>query len=205
MWKATNDKKGGIFAVKIISKDKIKSNSILKRLLDTEVSIMHTIDHPNILHLFEYFESKNNYYLVLNYCNQGDFECYLKNQKIKKLPEEKAVFFLKQIMNAFQKLREYKVLHRDFKLANIFVHNETLVVGDFGFAKQGAEMAQTILGTPLTQAYEILTSDRTKDITYSSKADLWSIGVVYYQMLYGDYPFFGMSIPDLIRDVKKKV
>lgn len=73
----------------------------MKKLLQTEVSIMHTINHPNILHLYEYFESKNNFYLVLNYCNQGDFECYLKNLKIKKLTEEKAVYFLKQIMNGF--------------------------------------------------------------------------------------------------------
>lgn len=83
-------------------------------------------------------------------------------------------------MNGFQKLREYKVLHRDFKLANIFIHNDTLVIGDFGFAKQGVEMTTTLLGTPLTQAYEIITADRTKDLSYSSKADLWSIGVVYY-------------------------
>lgn len=111
---------------------------------------MHQINHPNILHLYEYFESQNNYYLVLNFCNQGDFEQYLKAQNIKQLPEEKAVYFLKQIMNGFQKLREYKVLHRDFKLANIFVHNDTLIIGDFGFAKQGVEMTTTLLGTPLT-------------------------------------------------------
>lgn len=53
-------------------------------------------------------------------------------------------------MNGFQKLREFKVLHRDFKLANIFVHNDTLIIGDFGFAKQGVEMTTTLLGTPLT-------------------------------------------------------
>ena len=62
---------------------------------------MHTIDHPNILHLYEFLESKNNYYLVLTFCNQGDMEMYLKKQNIKKLPEEKAIYFLKQIMNGF--------------------------------------------------------------------------------------------------------
>lgn len=97
------------------------------------------------------------------------------------------------------------MLHRDFKLANIFINNDTLIIGDFGFAKQGVEMTTTLLGTPLTQAYEIITADRTKDLSYSSKADLWSIGVVYYQMLYGDYPFFGVTIPELVRNVKKKV
>lgn len=56
---------------------------------------MHSINHPNILHLYEFLESSNNYYLVLNFCNQGDFEVYLKNQKLTFLPEEKAVYFLK--------------------------------------------------------------------------------------------------------------
>lgn len=87
MWKATHEKTGETYAVKVISKSKINQNPILKKLLKTEVTIMHTINHPNILHLYEFLESKNNYYLVLNFCNQGDFEVYLKKLKIKKLPE----------------------------------------------------------------------------------------------------------------------
>lgn len=161
VWKAEKDGTNEVYAVKVISKSKMSMNPILTQLLESEVSIMHQINHPNILHLYEYYESKNNYYLILNFCNQGDFEQYMKAQNIKRIPEEKAVYFLKQIMNGFQKLREYKVLHRDFKLANVFVHNDKLVIGDFGFAKQGVEMATTILGTPLTQAYEIITADRT--------------------------------------------
>jgi len=55
------------------------------------------------------------------------------------------------------------------------------VIGDFGFAKSGCDMAQTKLGTPLTMAYEILTAQ--DKVSYTCKADLWSIGVVYYQIL----------------------
>ena len=102
---------------------------------------MNEIHHPNILHLHDYLESANNYYLVIDYCNQGDFEHYLKTKGVKFLEEERAVYFLKQIMNGFQVLREKKVLHRDFKLANLFVNDETLVIGDFGFAKSGHDMA----------------------------------------------------------------
>lgn len=65
-------------------------------------------------------------------------------------------------------------------------------------------MAETKLGTPLTMAYEILTSN-SENLYYTNKADLWSIGVVYYEMLFGKTPFFGFTIPDLIRDIKKKV
>ncbi len=70
-------------------------------------------------------------------------------------------------------------MHRDFKLANLFLHNETLVIGDFGFAKAGKEMAEDKLGSPLTMAFEILTLN-AKNTVYTSKADLWSVGIVYY-------------------------
>lgn len=76
-------------------------------------------------------------------------------------------------------MREKKILHWDFKLANLFVDGDWLVIGDFGFAKAGHDMTSTKLGTPLTMAYEILTST-SDDYMYNSKADLWSIGVVYY-------------------------
>lgn len=67
-------------------------------------------------------------------------------------------------------------MHRDIKLANIFVHQNKIVVGDFGFAKTGQEMAGTALGTPITMAPEMIIGETD----YSSKADLWSIGVVFY-------------------------
>ena len=76
-------------------------------------------------------------------------------------------------------MRKKKILHRDFKLANLFVNDERLVIGDFGFAKLGSNMAKTILGTPLTMAPELLNAD-TEDIIYNSKADLWGVGVVFY-------------------------
>lgn len=56
---------------------------------------MNEINHRNILHLHDHLESKNNYYLVVDYCEGGDFENYLKNNNINYLDEEKAVFFLK--------------------------------------------------------------------------------------------------------------
>lgn len=77
-------------------------------------------------------------------------------------------------------------MSRDFKLANIFVSpGPTVVIGDFGFAKSGSELANTILGTPLTMAPELL----EKRKVYSSSTDLWSIGAVFYKLLFGEYPF----------------
>jgi serine/threonine protein kinase len=76
------------------------------------------------------------------------------------------------------------------------------VIGDFGFAKSGVDMTNTRLGTPVTMAPEILES--TGSQPYCSKADLWSIGVVYYNMVTGSYPFLGKNVPSLQQDIMRK-
>ena len=186
------------YAIKTIAKKKIQGNAKLMKLFDTEMAVMSKIKHPNIMHLFEYMETGNNYYLVIQYCNNGDLEEHIK--KAKQLSEDEAVYFLMQIMNGFRELHKYKIMHRDFKLANIFLNDDSVVIGDFGFAKSGADMATTKLGTPLTMAPELLNAG--SNLNYTNKADLWSIGVCFYQMLYGAPPFKVSSMNELQQKVK---
>ena len=83
-----------MFAVKIIEKKRLnKSGGKLMKLFETEVSIMSELNHPNIMHLYEYMETANNYYLVIQFCNNGDLEKYL--EKHIKLTENEAVYFLR--------------------------------------------------------------------------------------------------------------
>ena len=186
-----------VYAIKCIQKKKLEGNSILNRLFQTEMSVMSKINHPNIMHLFEFMETSNNYYLVIQYCNNGDLESYLK--KMGRLSEEEAVYFLKQMSNGFQCLHKNKIMHRDVKLANMFLNDDRVVVGDFGFAKQGVDVTRTKLGTPITMAPELLSSNGN---SYTSKADLWSIGVCFYQMLFGNTPFDAKSYDDLKEKVR---
>jgi serine/threonine-protein kinase ULK/ATG1 len=186
-----------VYAIKCIQKSKLEGNSILNRLFQTEMSVMSKLNHPNIMHLYEFMETAHNYYLVIQFCNNGDLESYLK--KMGKLSEEEAVYFLMQIMNGFQVLHKNKIMHRDVKLANIFLQDDKVVIGDFGFAKQGVDVTRTKLGTPITMAPELLSSNGN---SYTSKADLWSIGVCFYQMLFGKTPFDAKSYDDLKDKVK---
>lgn len=203
VYKAKEKNTGVYYAVKKIEKKRINSNALLPKLLNTEIKIMKEITHPNILHLYEYLESKTNYYLVLNYCNQGDMENYMKNRSIKYFEEGEAIGLLQQIMNGFHELRRYHVMHRDFKLPNIFMCNDVVVIGDFGLAKYG-EVGATVLGTPTTMAPELLIPSENDNVEYTSKADIWSVGVVYYQMLFGEQPYNGNTIPELSRNIKLK-
>lgn len=202
VWRARHKETKDLFAIKVIAISKVESNPILVRLLHTEIQVMHDIQHQNILHCSEFLKSKENYYLILNYCNQGDMENYMRAKGVKYFEEAEAVEFLKQILNGFAELRERKILHRDFKLANIYLNNDVLVIGDFGFAKSGVDIATTKLGSPLTMAPELLFND-DDNVKYTSKADIWSIGVVFYQMLFQSPPFFGMSVSELIKDIRK--
>lgn len=160
---------------------------------------MSNIKHPNIMHLYELLETSNNYYLVLDYCRSGDMEGHVK--KHKGLGEHEAVYLLMQVMNGFRELHKHKIMHRDFKLANIFLNDDRAVIGDFGFAKSGSEMAATKLGSPITMAPEILLNNSAK-LQYTNKADLWSIGVCFFEMIYGIEPWPNVRS---VEDLKGKV
>jgi serine/threonine protein kinase len=164
------------YAIKCIPKHKITQSALMTRLFKAEVHVMSIIDHPHVMHLYEFIESQNNFYLVIRFCNDGDLAEKIKD--VTRLQEAEAILLLKQIMLGFFELHKHKIMHRDFKLANIFLHEGEAVIGDFGFAKSGAEMASTRLGTPYNMAPEILLSKGNTQ--YTNKTDLWSIGVVYY-------------------------
>jgi serine/threonine-protein kinase ULK/ATG1 len=194
VYKATDQDTDEVYAVKAINKAKVNSNSKLRKLFDTEMAVMSMIDHPNVLHLHEYLETTNNYYLVIQFCNNGDLEAHVEKNKF--LGEEESVYFLMQVMNGFKELHKHKIMHRDFKLANIFLNDDNIVIGDFGFAKSGADVAETKLGSPITMAPELLNPKDGK-VRYNNKADLWSIGVCFFQMIFGKVPWAATTMQEL--------
>ena len=100
------------YAIKTLLKKRLQENPTLERLFHTEVAVMQKIDHTNVMHLYNFLETPNNYYMVMRYCSEGDFEHFMKKRGIKFFPEEEVIYFLKQIMNGFQELHRCKVMHR---------------------------------------------------------------------------------------------
>lgn len=92
------------------------------------------------------------------------------------------------------------MLHRDLKPENILLHNDKLKLGDFGFSKtllQGDSVTTTMIGSPIYMAPEVIRGQ-----AYTSKADIWSLGVILYEMLYGVCPFESNSIAGLIMSLQ---
>lgn len=93
---------------------------------------------------------------------------------------------LKQILHGFKGLHEAGIMHRDLKPANILLHDGVCKIADFGLSENVGvgNKAHGIVGTPLTNAPEQLAGEE-----YGFEVDIWSIGAVYYRILYGEYPF----------------
>jgi len=90
-------------------------------------------------------------------------------------------------------------MHRDFKSANVLLHNGVAKIADLGFAKILKDsVTHTVLGTCLTMAPELL-----ENKAYSFECDIWSLGVVFYEMLTGMYPFSGINDMEVLRKIKK--
>lgn len=142
-------------------------------------------------YFFYYFAQKtdNFIYLVMEYCEGGDLSQYLRKKLI--LKESEAQSLLQQLTSALKVLWDNNLIHRDLKPQNLLLQHDTdgkviLKIADFGFARyvEPTDLAETLCGSPLYMAPEILRYEK-----YDSKADLWSVGAIAYEMVFGSPPY----------------
>ena len=121
----------------------------------------------------------------MEYCKDGDLKKYLKSKK--KLSDEEAYDILRQIIKGYQELAKNNTIHRDLKPANILINQGLFKICDFGFSKVSKDPTtalKTCVGSPIYMAPQIL---EKRD--YSAKCDIWSLGVIYYELLHGSVPW----------------
>ena len=191
---------GNVYACKKFDKKIIKNKERLK----TEIGLLRTTDHPNIIKLYEIFEDKRHLYLIMEECGGGElFARLAMNAKNNKMYTEKdAAKMMKQILEAMNYLHYHGVCHRDLKPENILLssleENSQLKLIDFGLSKVVKTMDDIIkgkVGTLYYMAPEVILGD------YNEKCDVWSCGVILYIMLSGNPPFYDNNEEKL----KKKI
>ncbi len=182
------------YAMKVIDLDQLKVDQKLQRLFHNEITIMEEINHPRILKLYDKFQYKERIILITRYCEGGNLGQFIEKVNSKHgspigLGEKVANNFLRQIVEGFYAMvkSNQKIIHRDLKLENIFLSNNEIVIGDFGFAKLGESQTGTGLGTPFYMAPEVLNLKEQEK--YSNKCDIWSMGVCYFYLIFGYLPF----------------
>lgn len=199
VWLAEKCTTKQIFAIKILDNEQIERQPKVKELMQSEVKILKTVKSPNVVKLYEHIFEKGQHLFVMEYCNGGDLAKIIKNRPGRTVPEPDVLEFLRQITNGFKALHKENAMHRDFKLANVLIHNGVFKIADLGFSKQ-ADTAITPLGTSVYMAPEIM-----KYLRYNNKIDVWSLGVCLYEMLMGSTPFYGENTKDLLGEMMRNI
>ena len=197
IYKGTHKFNGKTYAIKEICFDNLEK---IRENIRREFTLMKALNHPNIIKLHDvFFDNFNkNVYLVLDYYEKGDFSKFLKKKPLKEMYAKK---YMRQLISGLKYLYENKILHRDLKLQNILVTNDlNIVITDFGFARyfENDTILQTICGSPLYMAPEIIMKKK-----YTPKSDLWSLGVIFFELLTGKPPFYAKNMIELIQKIKK--
>ena len=167
-----------------------------------ESNILAKLDHPNIIKFYDVFESKKPKHMiniVTEYADGGDLSEKIKERKNKNgnFTESEILDYFTQICLAIRHIHEKKIIHRDLKSGNIFLMKNGFVkLGDFGIAKnfqRTIDKAKTMVGTPYYLSPEMIESK-----PYDSKSDIWSLGVLLYEMMTFKMPFNANSLASLI-------
>ena len=180
-------------AIKILPKRNISSNSKNSRnnnnisKIKKEINILRRLHHKNIIQLYEIIETKNNLYIVMEYCEGKELFDYIVNRK--KLTEREACRYFQQIINGVEYLHLCNITHRDLKPENILLDNKKRIrISDFGLSgitENYGSLLSTPCGTPLYAPPEMLRGDRYDGVF----SDIWSCGIILYTMLVGDLPY----------------
>ena len=199
VYEAKNTIFQNVVAMKVINKD--PNNELDEQEIRNEIDILKKLSHPNIVKIYEFYVSNSHYYIVTEFCRDGELFSYIKN----KYSERQLAVLFYQVFSGLWYLHDNKILHRDIKLENIMISqkekdNETgeelfwVKIIDFGTAKifEKNKKEKDVVGSSYYIAPEVLKQN------YNEKCDTWSVGVILYMMLVGRAPFDGKDDEEII-------
>ena len=194
-----NDKKK--YAIKIYSRESLLDPQ-KRNTIKNEINILKQLDNINIMKIYEEIYTPKYLYLVMEYINGISLLETMKQDKNHYFKEKRAIKIFIQITKGIIYCQSKNICHRDIKLENILlINNKIIKIIDFGFAvKATKETYQKLFcGTPSYMAPEIV--NKEKYIAHYS--DLWSMGVLFFAMLYGRFPFRAKSQEKLFEKINE--
>lgn len=191
---------GKFVALKSINKQ-FMADEVSKQKVMQEFNILTRTKHPNVVRLYESFETAQHIVFVMELCGGGDLLTYVRKRR--RIKEEVAAQLFSQIVQAVMFCHSKSILHRDIKLDNILLTSQgTVKLCDFGVSKLITRPREKMFeqcGTPAYIAPEVF--ENKGYCGYQS--DVWSAGVVLYAMLYGTVPFKAANMTELQKQVCK--
>lgn len=147
------------------------------------------LTHPNIVAVYDFDDEEGLQYLVMEYIDGMDLKTYIK--KYFPIPLQQVIHILKQVLSAVSAAHKTGIIHRDLKPQNILIDNEgNAKISDFGIAMSNSDMAMTQTNTIMGSVH-YLSPEQTRGAMATDKSDVYSLGIILYEMLVGKVPFAG--------------
>ncbi len=182
--------------LKVLETNILPDNSIIERF-KREAKILARLDHPNIIKVLDFGAYEQFFYISFEYFKSKNLRAYIKNQ----LSDDEKRNLIIQLFKGLHYAHQHEIIHRDIKPENILVNEDGLLkIGDFGLALGVNDKLVTskysVVGTPCYMSPEQILGDKL-DV----RCDLFSVGIVTYELLTGQNPLLGRDLNETINKV----
>ena len=199
VWKVVHKKTQKVYCIKVIQKHGIIEQKLVEQM-NREIEIMYILNHPHCLRLKNHFEDDNHFYLVMPLAVKG--QLYRVLRKFRKFDERTAAQILRETISALQYLHHFNppIIHRDIKPENLLLNEGgRVLLADFGWSNfSDGGVRKTFCGTPEYIAPEMLLKKG-----HDTGVDVWSVGVLMFELLAGYSPFVAKNNQDLYQNIRR--
>uniref|UniRef100_A0A034WT24 Aurora kinase n=1 Tax=Bactrocera dorsalis TaxID=27457 RepID=A0A034WT24_BACDO len=188
-----------VVALKVLFKKQIHESNV-EHQVRREIEIQSHLRHPHILRLYGYFHDDARIYLILEYAPKGTLFKELQSQPLKRFNEPTSAIYIRSLASALQYLHERDVIHRDIKPENLLLgHKGDLKIADFGWSvHEPNSMRTTLCGT-----LDYLPPEMVQGKPHTKNVDLWSLGVLCYELIVGRAPFLATDYDETYKKIIK--
>ena len=187
VWKVTHENSKKVYCIKMMNKRDIYEQNLINQI-NKEISIMYNLNHPYSIKLYNHFEDNDKIYLIMELATNGNLYNYIqskKHQKNKNIDIIKKIII--QTIEIIKYLHSSNIIYRDIKPENILLDKDfNIKLCDYGWASYftPGHSLNVYCGTPEYVSPEVL-----KKLPYNEKVDIWGIGVLIFELVFGYPPF----------------
>jgi serine/threonine protein kinase len=200
VWKVIHKQTNKTYVIKVIDKISIFEQKLVDQM-NREIEMMYKLNHPHVMKLVNHFEDNEKFYMIMPYAGKGQLYSLLRRQV--RFDQRTAAQYMRETIEAVRYLHSFspKIIHRDIKPENLLLDdNYRVKLSDFGWANYQDEnqLRKTFCGTP-----EYLSPEMIRKTGHNYLVDIWTLGVLLFELLAGYAPFTGANQSELFINIKK--
>lgn len=203
VYRALDEKLGRYVAIKILH-DHLRRNPDIRSRFQQEAQAVSTLDHPNIMRIYDFSgPDLEQLWLVAEIINGTTLASMQQARPNRHLPEVVATCIVREIARALEHAHRSGIVHRDIKPENVMVTDDgRLKLMDFGIAKDTQKHKKTVTGMFMGSP-SYMSQEQVKGRNVDGRSDIYSLGVLFYELLTGRLPFEGASSADVVEKISK--